>query len=169
MATIPLRTNTFRPIPEGVHVFRIYDVEYNETFGRMSIYLVNAQGKTHIERFTLMRTDGAPNDSAYGALAFFAKTALNNFDLEEIDHTELINRYIKANVVHTTQPNKNDPTKTVTFTNLTEKWSADGFETEPCDKALTLCAEDRLKAEAKKKEKETKVDSGNVDLSALLN
>lgn len=169
MATIPLRTNTFKPIPEGVHVFRIYDVEYSEIFGRMSIYLVNAQGKTHIERFTLMRTDGTPNDSAYGALAFFAKTALNNFDLEEIDHTELIDHYIKANVVHNVQTNKNDPTKTVTFINLTEKWSADGFETEPCERAITLCAEDRKKVEADKKAKETKVDTDNVDLSALLN
>lgn len=138
MATLYLSQNTFAPIPEGIHIFRIYDVEYDETFGRVQIHLVNAKGRVHTERFTIMREDGSMIDGACNALSYFAKTALNNHDLTEIDHSELINHYIKAKVEHTVQPNRNDPSKTVTFIKLTDKWSADGFDTEPCEKALTL-------------------------------
>ena len=50
-----------------------------------------------------------------------------------------MNHYIGAEVSHTVQPNKNDPTKTVTFANLVgEKWVANGFDTTPVKKALAL-------------------------------
>ena len=35
-------------------------------------------------------------------------------------------------------PNRNDPTKTVTFANLGDKSPADGFDTEPVARALSL-------------------------------
>ena len=132
----------------------------------MQIYLVNAKGRVHIEKFTLMRADGSMIDSACNALSFFAKTALNDSNSTDIDHTELINKYIKANVVHNVQPNRNDPSKTITFVNLTEKWTADGFDTEPCEKALTLSPATR-KAK-KEKAPEQPVEPTEVDLSALL-
>lgn len=166
MATIHLSNNNYAPIPEGIHIFRIYDVEYDETFGRVQIYLVNAKGRVHIEKFTIMRADGSMIDSACNALSFFAKTALNDSTSTDIDHTELINKYIKANVVHNVQPNRNDPSKTITFVNLTEKWSADGFDTKPCEKALTLSPATR-KAK-KEKAPEQPVEPTEVDLSALL-
>jgi hypothetical protein len=82
------------------------------------------------------------NEGACNAFSFFARTALNDFSREAIDHTELVNRYIGAEVKHTVQPNKNDPTKNVTFANLVgEKWVANGFDTTPCRKALTLGTE----------------------------
>ena len=168
MATIHLSQNSFSPITEGVHIFRIYDVEYDETFGRVQIYLVNAQGKTHIERFTTMRKDGSMIEGACNALAFFAKTALNTTEHTDIDHTELIGHYIKAQVVHNVQPNRNDPSKTITFVNLTDKWSADGFDTEPCAKALTLGQESRKQAKQTETQEEPPLKSDNIDLGALL-
>lgn len=162
MAKIKLTQSNYAPIPEGIHVFRIYDVDYDKDFGIAQIHLVNAKGRTHTEKFTTMR-DGVMVEGACNALSFFAKTALNNFDLTEIDHSELINHYIKAKVVHTTQPNRNDPTKTVTFVNLTDKWVADGFEEEPCEKAMTLGA-----TEKKAPKQEEVAETGEVDLSALL-
>lgn len=164
MATLYLSQNTFAPIPEGIHIFRIYDVEYDETFGRVQIHLVNAKGRVHTERFTIMREDGSMIDGACNALSYFTKTALNNHDLTEVDHSELINRYIKAKVEHTVQPNRNDPSKTVTFVKLTEKWSADGFDTEPCEKALTLGQASRKP----KVQEETPVEASGIDLGALL-
>lgn len=166
MATIHLSQNSFSPISEGIHIFRIWDVDYDETFGRVQIHLVNAQGKLHTERFTIMRADGSMIDGACNALSFFAKTALQNTNLTDIDHTELIGHYIKAQVVHNVQPNRNDPSKTVTFVNLTDKWSADGFDTEPCEKAKTLSPASR-KAK-KEKAPETPTETGDVDLTALL-
>ena len=168
MAKIHLSQNTFAPISEGIHIFRIWDVDYDETFGRVQIHLVNAQGKLHTERFALMRADGSMIDGACNALSFFAKTALQiqNTTVSDIDHTELIGHYIKAQVVHKTQKNINDPSKDVTFVNLTDKWSADGFDTEPCEKAMTLSPASR-KAK-KEKAQETPVETENMDLSALL-
>lgn len=137
MATIRM-TGGFAICPEGKHIFRIYKVEYNEEFGKISVHLVNAQGVTHVERFSLMNNNGEMNDKACNAFSFFAKTALNNFTIEEIDHNDLVNRYIGGEIVHTSSPNRNDPTKTVTFANITTKWVAEGFDTEPCKKALEL-------------------------------
>lgn len=137
MATIPM-TSGFTVCPEGVHVFRIYNVDYNADFGKLVVHMVNAQGITHSEKFSLMNNDGSPNAGACSAFSYFAKTALNNFSLEEIDHTDIINHYIKAEVTHTVVPSTKDPKKTVTFANLGDKWVADGFDTTPCKKALEL-------------------------------
>ena len=137
MATIQM-TSGFTVCPEGKHIFRIYDVDYDADFGKLVIHMVTAKGITHKERFSLMGQDGNMNDKACNAFSFFAKTALNNFDIEEIDHTELINRYIGGKIEHTIVPSTKDPKKTVTFANITEKWIADGFDTTPVEKALTL-------------------------------
>ncbi len=130
MARIPM-TSGFTLIPEGEYVFRIYDVKYDETFGKLEVKLVTAQGMKHTENFSLMDNNGEPNEKALNAFSYFAKTALNNFTLEDIDHTDLINHYIRAEVVHTKLPSKKDPTKTVTFANLGDKSPADGFDEAP--------------------------------------
>lgn len=147
-------TNGFTLCPEGVHVFRIYDVDYNEEFGKLEIKMVTAQGITHVERFSLIGKDKQPNEGACNAFSYFAKTALNDFTLEEIDHTDLIDHYIRAEVVHTQLPSNKNPNKMMTFANLGDKSTADGFDTEPCQKALTIGA---------------KPKSGELDLDKLLN
>ena len=140
MANIQLSSG-FTICPEGKHVFRIYKVTYDETFGKLNVHLVTATGITHVERFSLMSNNGEMNDKACNAFSFFAKTALNNFALEEIDHTDLVGHYIGGEIVHTKQPSRNDPSKSVTFANMNDKWVAEGFDTEPVSKALTLGTE----------------------------
>ena len=137
MAIIPM-TNTFTIVPEGVHIFRIYKVDYDADFGKVTVHLVNAQGLTHKENFCLMKNDGTANEGACAAFSYLAKTALKQYDREEIDHNELVNCYIKAEVKHTVLPSTKDPNKTVTFANLGDKWEADGFDTTPCKRALEL-------------------------------
>ena len=169
MATIQMTNSNFTVCPEGRHIFRIYKVDFNPDFGKVVVYMVNAQGITHRENFGLMRADGSMNEGACNAFSFFARTALNDFSREAIDHTELVNRYIGAEVVHTVQPNKNDPTKNVTFANLVgEKWVAEGFDSAPVAKALTLGTEtDAPKAVAPVVE-ETPAPTTGLDLNALL-
>ena len=140
MATIQL-TSGFTVCPEGEHIFRIYKVDYNQDFGKLNIYLVNAQGITHMERFSLINASGAPNEKAYNAFSYFAKTALKDPTRAAIDPNDLVNRYIKAKVVHTIVPSNKEPGKTMTFANLSDKWQADGFDTTPVEKALTLGTE----------------------------
>ena len=137
MAIIPM-TSGFTLCPKGVQTFRIYKVDYNEEFGKLVIHLVNAQGITHQERYSLMGNDGNINEKACAAFSFFAKTALNDFSLEAVDPATLVDHYIKADVTHTELPSRTDPTKTVTFANFGDKWVADGFDTTPVPKALTL-------------------------------
>lgn len=127
MAKIPI-SGGFVLIPEGIHVFQITKVDYDEDFGKLIVHMVTANGIKHQERFSLLDKNGEPNEKALNAFSYFAKMALNNNDLEEIDHNDLVGHFIRAEVVHTVMPSRNDPKKTVTFANLGDKSPADGFD-----------------------------------------
>ena len=163
MAIIQMTTG-FTLCPKGVQVFRIYKVDYDEEFGKLIVHLVNAQGITVQERFSLMNADGSMNERACGAFSFFAKTALNNFTLEAVDPATLVDHYIKADVTHTEVPSNKDPNKTVTFVNLGDKWVANGFDTPATQKALTLGKEAPAATE-----EEAPAPAQGLDLNALLN
>lgn len=128
MAKIALSDSNFAVCPEGTHIFRIEAVEYKEDFGKLNITMKMKEGYTHIERFSFVKANGEPNEIAIGIFSLFAKIALQNFDLEEIDHEDLVGCYIKCEVTHDVQPNKNDPSKNITFSRLGNKAQADGFE-----------------------------------------
>ena len=168
MAMIPM-TSGFTLCPKGVQVFRIYKVEYNEEFGKLTIHLVNAQGITHQERYSLMSANGEMNEKACAAFSFFAKTALNDFTLEAVDPATLVNRYIKADVVHTETPNRNDPNKMMTFANFGDKWVADGFDTTPVPKALTLGSDINVGSTPVAQPTQEAAPTTGLDLNALLN
>jgi hypothetical protein len=147
MARIKM-TSGFTVIPEGEHVFRIYDASYDEEFGKIEIKMVNAQGITHVERFRIKNNNDEINEKALNAFSYFAKNAMNNFALDDVDPEELINRFIRGVIVHTKQPSNTDPTKTVTFANMVgDKSPADCFDHEPVERALTIGATP-LKTEA---------------------
>ena len=130
MAKIQLSKGGYTPIPEGEHIFKIVKSTYDEDFGKLEVEMITANGQKHIERFSLISNDGEINEKAQNAFSYFAKTALNNFNLEEIDHEDIVGCYLKCKVEHDVQPSKNDPAKTVTFIKLTEKSPASGFENE---------------------------------------
>ena len=155
-------TSGFTVIPEGEYVFGIYDVTYDEDFGKIEVKMVTANGMRHSERFSLTNDNGEPNEKALNAFSFFAKTALNRNDVNEIDHTDLIGHYIRARIVHTVQPNRKDPTKTVTFANLDrDKIAADGFDEKPTDAVLALMKQPQKPAAPAQK-------AENYDLDSLL-
>jgi len=148
MAKIPLTTGGFTSIPEGEHIFKIVSSVYDFDFGRLEVGMVTASGQKHTERFSLIKDDGEINEKAQNAFSYFAKTALNNFNLEEIDHEDIIGCYLKCKVEHDIQPSKKDPAKKVTFHKLTEKSPASGFDTTPVAKPVAK--------------------AGKIDLDALL-
>ena len=133
MARIPM-TGGFQIMPEGEQVLKITKAEYDEDFGKAIFTLENAKGQTCQERFGLLNQDGSPNEKALGAFSFFAKTALNNFDIEDVDPEELVGHYLKAEVIHNKVPSTKDPTKMMTFVNLGSKSPADGFDGAPAAK-----------------------------------
>ena len=147
MARIPM-TGGFQIMPEGEQVLKITAAEYDEDFGKVTFNMVNAKGQTCQERFNLLKQDGTPNEKALGAFSFFAKTAMNDFDLEDIDPVELVGHYIRAEVIHNKVPSNTNPGKMKTFVNLGDKSPADGFDGAPATAAPAK--------------------TGGLDLSALL-
>lgn len=127
MAKIGL-TEGFSLIPEGTHVFQITAVNYKEAFGKMEVTMQTQGGSKHIERFSLLKANGEPNEGALNAFSYFAKTALNDFSLTEIDHEDLLGCFIECDIEHDTQPNKNKPDQTITFARLADKRPSDGWE-----------------------------------------
>ena len=147
MARIPM-TGGFQIMPEGEQVLKITAAEYDEDFGKVTFDMVNAKGQTCRERFSLLNQDNTPNEKAMGAFSFFAKTAMNDFDLEDVDPVELVGRYIRAEIIHNKVPSTKNPGKMMTYVNLGDKSPADGFDGAPA-----------AAAPAK---------AGGLDLSALL-
>lgn len=144
MARIPM-TGGFQIMPEGEQVLKITKAEYDEDFGKAIFTLENAKGQTCLERFSLLNQDNTPNEKTLIAFSFFAKTAMNNFDLEDVDPVELIGHYIRAEVIHNKVESKKEPGKMMTFVNLGDKSPADGFdgvaaETAPKSTGLDLSA-----------------------------
>lgn len=127
MAIIGL-SEGFTLIPAGTYVFKITDVKYKEDFGKLEITMETQEGQKHVERFSLLKADGQPNEGALNAFSYFAKTAMNDFSLSEIDHEDLIGCFIECDVEHDVVPSKQDPNKTMTFARLTDKRVSEGWE-----------------------------------------
>lgn len=166
MAKIGL-TSGFTLVPEGTHIFKITGVNYKEAFGKLEISMQTKDGTKHIERFSLLKSDGSPNEGALNAFSYFAKTALQNFDLEEIDHEDLVGHFIECVVEHDVQPNKNKPDQTITFARLADKRPSDGWDEDSTHAPTPAPAPAKKPAAAPKVEK-TAAGKPKVDLAALL-
>ena len=129
MARIKLSESTFTLIPEGVTTFKIVAVEYNEDFGKMKVSMQTQSGSKHTETFTLLTKSGEVNEGALKAFSYFAKTALNNFELDEIDETDLIGCYITATVKHEEFESNKEPGKMLKSVRLNDYTVAAGFGT----------------------------------------
>lgn len=130
MAKIGL-SEGFSLIPKGTHVFKITGVNYKEDFGKMEITMQLATGQKHVERFSLLNKDGEPNQGGLNAFSYFAKVALNDFSLAEIDHEDLVGCFIRCEVDHEEVESNRTPGKMLKFVRLGDKESADGYDEEP--------------------------------------
>ena len=104
MAKMKLSESKFKLIAEGVHTFKVMEVDDSkyEDFGKLSVKLQNAKGETHSENFTLLKGNGELNEGALKAWSYFARTCLNNFQADEIDTQDIVGCYITATVKHET-------------------------------------------------------------------
>ena len=130
MAKIGL-SEGFSLIPEGTHVFQITAVNYKEDFGKMEITMQLASGQKHVERFSLLNKDGEPNQGGLNAFSYFAKVALNDFTLSEIDHEDLVGCFIRCEVEHEEVESNRTPGKMLKFARLGDKEPADGYDEAP--------------------------------------
>ena len=139
MAKIRLSEGGFTLIPEGTTTFKIVGVEYKEDFGKMKVEMQTKDGKKHTEHFGLQTKDGEVNEGALKAFSYFAKTALNNYSLDEIDETDLIGCYITATVKHEEFESNKEPGKMLKSVRLNDYAVAVGFGS---DKAVEENTED---------------------------
>lgn len=153
MAKIGL-TAGFTLIPKGTHVFKIVEVNYKEDFGKMEIVMQLASGQKHTERFSLLNANGEPNQGGLNAFSYFAKTALNDYTLTEIDHEELIGHYIRCDVDYEEVESNKTPGKMLKFVRLGDKEPADGY--------------DEVVAPVKKPSTTEKASSKKFDLDSIL-
>lgn len=147
MAKIGL-TEGFSLIPEGTHVFQITEVKYKEDFGKMEVTMQTATGQKHTERFSLLDQNGEPNAGAMNAFSYFAKTALNDFSLTEIDHEDLTGHFLRCEVTHEEVESDRTAGKMLKFVRLGDKEPCDGFDDAPAAPAPKP-AEKPTKAEPK--------------------
>lgn len=127
MAKIKLSEGGFTLIPEGTTTFKITGVEYKEDFGKMKIEMQTKSGQKHFENFTLLTKSGEINDGALRAFSYFAKTALNNYSLDEIDEQDLVGCYITATVKHEEFESNKEPGKMLKSARLSDYAVAVGF------------------------------------------
>jgi hypothetical protein len=108
MAKMKLAESTFTLIPEGITTFKVMEVndEKYEDFGKLEVKLQTAKGETHIERFGFLNAKGEMVEGALKAWSYFARTCLNNFQVEEIDTQDIVGCYITATVKHETYTRK---------------------------------------------------------------
>lgn len=127
MAKIKLAEGGFSLIPEGVTTFKIVEVEYDEDFGKMKVNMQTKSGAKHTETFSLLDKKGEVNEGALKAFSYFAKTALNNYELDEIDETDLIGCYITATVKHEEFESNKTPGRMLKSARLNDYTVAAGF------------------------------------------
>lgn len=130
MAKIKLTEGGFTLIPEGTTTFKIVAVEYKEDFGKMKVEMQTKTGAKHTEQFSLLTKSGEVNEGALKAFSYFAKTALNNYSLDEIDETDLIGCYITATVKHEEFESNKEPGKMLKSARLNDYAVAVGFSSE---------------------------------------
>ena len=131
MSRIKLSSNSFSIVPEGTHIFEITDVDYKEEFGKLEIKMKTAEGDTHTERFSFRKANGKDNEGALNAFSYFARTALNDYNVEDLDPAELVGKFIECDVEHETTDSTKTPGKMVTFSRLGDKRPASGFTNSP--------------------------------------
>lgn len=125
MAKITL-TGGFSPLAEGYYTFRVKSCEYKEDFGKLHFVLETKTGRTVFNDYNF--GVNSENSGAINSFSFFARMVLNNPSAEEVDPEELVGKYVKAEVVHSTGTKLDEKGNPKIFVNLKNWESASGFE-----------------------------------------
>lgn len=127
MSVIKLSTG-YSVLPEGEYIFKIESVSYREEFGKLEIRLVTYTGQRHTEYFTFIKQDGSTNNVALNIFSNFARIAMDNKELEEIDPEKLVGKFVKGKIEHTQIASKREAGKMVTFARFACESSVSGFD-----------------------------------------
>lgn len=138
----------FTLIPEGTTIFKIVEVTYKEDFGKMEVVLQTKSGTKHTEKFAFTKNNGEVNDGAIKAFSYLAKTALNNFSLDEIDDQDIVGCYIVATVKHEEFESNKEPGKMLKSVRLSDYAHATSFNSPKNDDESDRMADEELENES---------------------
>ena len=141
---------------------------YDEEFGKLNVKMVNAKGRTHTERWRLKDSDGEYNEAAINRFSIFAKTVMQDFSGNEVEPEEMVDHYFTAEIKHSVVPRRDDPNRTMTFVNLMNFETADGFLETPVERALTLGKPEAETAPAAETTPAATTPAGGFDINAIL-
>lgn len=138
MAKMKLSEGGFSLIPEGVTTFKVMEVDDSkyEDFGKLAVKLQTADGKTHTEKFSLIKKGGELNEGALKAWSYFARTCLNNYQLDEIDTQDIVGCYITATVKYEEFESDKEPGKMLKSVKLNDYTVAVGFGSKAADEDI---------------------------------
>ena len=136
MAKMKLSEDTgFILIPEGVHILKVTEVDDSkyEDFGKLSVKMQTADGKSVTKMFAFRKANGELNEGTNKAWSYFARTCLNNFKADEIDTQDIVGCYVKTTITHQEFESNKEPGKMLKSANieLFESEPAFGFATAP--------------------------------------
>ena len=127
--TITLTPSTYTIVPEGIHTFRIKSATYEDKFGRVQLVCETKEGNTLQTRYDLINpTTRQPNEGAMKSFSYFCRIVLQDWSVADIDPNTLVGRYFASMVIHKDQASNTRIGETITYANLSDKWSADSFE-----------------------------------------
>lgn len=101
----------YQPLEEGVHNFKIVEVNFKEEYMKLSITLRTKFGADTYLNFNFIGNDGKPNEVANRIFSFFARTALHDKEAKQVDPETLIGRFVQATATKRTYTNKDGEEK----------------------------------------------------------
>lgn len=102
----------YQPLEEGVHNFKIVEVNFKEEYMKLSITLRTKYGAETYLNFNFIGNDGKPNEVANRIFSFFARTALHDKEAKQVDPETLVGRFVQATATKRTYTNKDGEEKT---------------------------------------------------------
>lgn len=104
-------------------LLKVTKAEYNETFGKITIVLMNEKGEYITNKYQIRR-NGKPNEGALRAFSFFARQCLNHY-VEDIDPQELLGSYVVADIVAYDSDREDDDGNPIIYYNLDKVYATD--------------------------------------------
>lgn len=167
-----VQLSTFQPIAEGDYLFEVTNIEYKSEFGKMNITLSIPSGEKHIERYSLLTSNGEVNTKAMSAFSYLAKTILNIEDDIDIDEQWLLGSHVKGKIVHDKVAKKDNPNEFLTFPHLKDIEAVNEPKPNLPKNYLTYYDEDEplntVPQEQPVQPSQPKVDTSSFDLDDIL-
>ena len=124
------KSTGFKNIPEGRTILKIVSVDEKPQFDKVEVKLRNQEGLTMLQKYDTSKEGGL------NAYSFLARSAMDDFSLDEVEGDDLIGRFVEADVTHTVVESTKDEDKTFTFVNIKNLKPSVGFEDEDDDEEM---------------------------------